>query len=104
MATESAARTGPNRGRRPKTFTWATRGASARPRALGRRLLQRLRPLAQEAQELHASAQPPHQHLPVAHHLAADGGDLRRAEVEAAVRSEERRVGKECRSRWSPYH
>ena len=24
--------------------------------------------------------------------------------VEAASRSEERRVGKECRSRWSPYH
>ena len=24
--------------------------------------------------------------------------------VLAAVRSEERRVGKECRSRWSPYH
>src|SRR2546430_14680992 len=24
--------------------------------------------------------------------------------VIAAVRSEERRVGKECRSRWSPYH
>ena len=23
---------------------------------------------------------------------------------EAANRSEERRVGKECRSRWSPYH
>ena len=23
---------------------------------------------------------------------------------EARVRSEERRVGKECRSRWSPYH
>ena len=22
----------------------------------------------------------------------------------AAMRSEERRVGKECRSRWSPYH
>ena len=22
----------------------------------------------------------------------------------AVVRSEERRVGKECRSRWSPYH
>ena len=22
----------------------------------------------------------------------------------AATRSEERRVGKECRSRWSPYH
>ena len=24
--------------------------------------------------------------------------------VYAAERSEERRVGKECRSRWSPYH
>src|SRR2546422_10966793 len=24
--------------------------------------------------------------------------------LEDAVRSEERRVGKECRSRWSPYH
>ena len=26
------------------------------------------------------------------------------AEAEALCRSEERRVGKECRSRWSPYH
>ena len=24
--------------------------------------------------------------------------------VDALLRSEERRVGKECRSRWSPYH
>ena len=24
--------------------------------------------------------------------------------VESVTRSEERRVGKECRSRWSPYH
>ena len=24
--------------------------------------------------------------------------------LEAYLRSEERRVGKECRSRWSPYH
>ena len=24
--------------------------------------------------------------------------------IEDAERSEERRVGKECRSRWSPYH
>ena len=32
-------------------------------------------------------------------------GDARGALVWAArVRSEERRVGKECRSRWSPYH
>src|SRR2546427_8583657 len=28
----------------------------------------------------------------------------RSSQLEAATRSEERRVGKECRSRWSPYH
>ena len=27
-----------------------------------------------------------------------------REELVVALRSEERRVGKECRSRWSPYH
>ena len=26
------------------------------------------------------------------------------AELKRGTRSEERRVGKECRSRWSPYH
>ena len=26
------------------------------------------------------------------------------AQAKAKARSEERRVGKECRSRWSPYH
>src|SRR3712207_5944670 len=31
-------------------------------------------------------------------------GDLLVAELGRAGRSEERRVGKECRSRWSPYH
>ena len=25
-------------------------------------------------------------------------------DIRATIRSEERRVGKECRSRWSPYH
>ena len=29
---------------------------------------------------------------------------LKEAGVSEDVRSEERRVGKECRSRWSPYH
>ena len=29
--------------------------------------------------------------------------DLEQAAL-AIIRSEERRVGKECRSRWSPYH
>src|ERR1035437_8835363 len=28
----------------------------------------------------------------------------RRSGVDVVIRSEERRVGKECRSRWSPYH
>ena len=30
--------------------------------------------------------------------------DVVRFEIEEQDRSEERRVGKECRSRWSPYH
>ena len=30
--------------------------------------------------------------------------DVREPEETSDVRSEERRVGKECRSRWSPYH
>ena len=29
---------------------------------------------------------------------------LRSKDPNTQVRSEERRVGKECRSRWSPYH
>ena len=29
---------------------------------------------------------------------------VEKAEEGVAIRSEERRVGKECRSRWSPYH
>ena len=29
---------------------------------------------------------------------------LRRERLNERLRSEERRVGKECRSRWSPYH
>src|SRR2546430_1498667 len=36
--------------------------------------------------------------------VAATALRLRSAEYYADLRSEERRVGKECRSRWSPYH
>ena len=37
--------------------------------------------------------------------VAADGNATRvAAHSVVAIRSEERRVGKECRSRWSPYH
>ena len=32
------------------------------------------------------------------------GSDNERIVLENEARSEERRVGKECRSRWSPYH
>src|SRR2546430_17402891 len=33
-----------------------------------------------------------------------DGMSLDRLRIAPYARSEERRVGKECRSRWSPYH
>ena len=32
------------------------------------------------------------------------GQEQAKKTLAVAVRSEERRVGKECRSRWSPYH
>ena len=32
------------------------------------------------------------------------GTDVRQIVERSGARSEERRVGKECRSRWSPYH
>ena len=32
------------------------------------------------------------------------GGDILATDFFRRQRSEERRVGKECRSRWSPYH
>ena len=41
---------------------------------------------------------------PLREALAADFGVAVFADGAQAVRSEERRVGKECRSRWSPYH
>src|SRR5260370_36754440 len=36
--------------------------------------------------------------------LAAAARHLPRVSIAVSERSEERRVGKECRSRWSPYH
>src|SRR5256884_6346521 len=39
-----------------------------------------------------------------AHALVAYARLYAGEEADAATRSEERRVGKECRSRWSPYH
>ena len=34
----------------------------------------------------------------------SENADFAQAVIDAGLRSEERRVGKECRSRWSPYH
>ena len=43
--------------------------------------------------------------LQQAYNALARSGDYQQYAIEAlADRSEERRVGKECRSRWSPYH
>ena len=36
--------------------------------------------------------------------IKSDGSELISGDIKRFVRSEERRVGKECRSRWSPYH
>ena len=36
--------------------------------------------------------------------LVSEKTNLTGQDIEQRVRSEERRVGKECRSRWSPYH
>ena len=36
--------------------------------------------------------------------LCQDPGKFGKVMILQVIRSEERRVGKECRSRWSPYH
>src|SRR2546430_13576576 len=64
-------------------------GVSSLPR-IGRRVDRHLRPY----REYHAGRSGAIQELPL--------GPVEGPEVKA--RSEERRVGKECRSRWSPYH
>ena len=53
-------------------------------------------------QRLAALVPRPRLHLIRFHGVLAPNAKLRKAVV--PVRSEERRVGKECRSRWSPYH
>ena len=47
-----------------------------------------------------------HNHIGTVHAIALCNGLEAAMGVlaEASIRSEERRVGKECRSRWSPYH
>src|SRR2546422_8764384 len=40
----------------------------------------------------------------VARQVTMGKAQVERMQAEVKARSEERRVGKECRSRWSPYH
>src|SRR3712207_8262904 len=58
-----------------------------------------LRQVDRERRSLVRLAGDPH----VTARLLDDAVDHRQPEA-GALRSEERRVGKECRSRWSPYH
>ena len=45
------------------------------------------------------------QNMALNSYITDEGLEMGRAQVmQAEARSEERRVGKECRSRWSPYH
>jgi len=45
------------------------------------------------------------QEPPAADQLMKQGSEfMQHGDFAQAARSEERRVGKECRSRWSPYH
>src|SRR3989442_7006326 len=46
----------------------------------------------------------PHRRVVRAHHAMARVAQTQRPQDPLLPRSEERRVGKECRSRWSPYH
>src|SRR3712207_231843 len=68
-------------------------------------------PISQELSQLaqqQASGQNVQQAISQIGQQVAQGGDVTQAIVQASQqltqRSEERRVGKECRSRWSPYH
>src|SRR3989454_12196988 len=45
-----------------------------------------------------------HSQLSIAHGASSSGARVFTGSSGVGVRSEERRVGKECRSRWSPYH
>src|SRR5258707_13602054 len=42
--------------------------------------------------------------VPTSGHISVAGDEITHMSGNKLTRSEERRVGKECRSRWSPYH
>ena len=67
---------------------------------------------AEDVQDLPPAEEDPRSLLEKANFIAGDlanqfnlgVANLVGAPVDLIARSEERRVGKECRSRWSPYH
>ena len=84
----------------------AMRGAEARqlqltkpPKALGR-----LETLSIQLAGIQAKDQPVIESKAIAVMAADHGVTAEGVSAFPAERSEERRVGKECRSRWSPYH
>src|SRR3712207_9152482 len=80
------------------------RRAAARGEHGGRRPAQRRRPAAVGAPATAAAAAAPLRRLLRRRLAGADAGPADAAVAVDEPRSEERRVGKECRSRWSPYH
>ena len=72
-----------------------TKRQAERCRALAQRIVRELTPAS--IQVLGGSGA-------LAEALEKAGAQLLPENAEQGTRSEERRVGKECRSRWSPYH
>ena len=61
--------------------------------------------LAIDLKSFYASVECVDRHLdPLTTNLVVADASRTEKTICLAVRSEERRVGKECRSRWSPYH
>ena len=75
--------------------------------APGKAVIAMLEELAKKAQEEFLDDTSVKQELQEIYKLL-EGGTISEKEFDARevglLRSEERRVGKECRSRWSPYH
>ena len=65
--------------------------------------------VTEQSKDTKQQADEPHIYLSIFDRTQMPSVDLHKKEISRSnknekVRSEERRVGKECRSRWSPYH
>ena len=57
-----------------------------------------------EAAKTLINEQYPFRHMEATRRAYTDKQKMQQFKKDGFIRSEERRVGKECRSRWSPYH